>query len=195
MPTMTAHPHRHRLDRSANKWKILKLFNTFMTILTKHNIFDPQQLCQGRGGLSCQVWKGIVERSHSVTQCFTAAQSYWEQSLSSLKANPPSIPDIFHSETGQKCLLILQTANSCWYSQGNIQMLHIHNKLSLTLSYPEAERLNNSTTSKLFKKCCTILSFAVLALLKCSPPRFKWKLSQGWYQYRYFGWFFHCCCG
>lgn len=44
--------------------------------LTQYNIFDPQQLCQGRGGLNCQVWKVIVEDSQSVSQCFTAAQSY-----------------------------------------------------------------------------------------------------------------------
>lgn len=114
--------------------------------LTQYNIFDPQQLCQGRGGLNCQVWKVIVEHSQSVSQCFTAAQSYWEQSTKSFNS---SMPDIFHLETGQKCLLALQTANCSWYSQGNIQMPDIPNKLSLTLWYPEAVRLSNSATSKL----------------------------------------------
>lgn len=73
MPTITAHPRTDCLNRSANNWRISKLFNTFMT---QYNIFDPQQLCQGRGGLNCQVWKVIVEHSQSVSQCFTAAQSY-----------------------------------------------------------------------------------------------------------------------
>lgn len=125
--------------------------------LTQYNIFDPQQLCQGRGGLNCQVRKVIVEDSQSVSQCFTAAQSYWEQSTKSFN---PSMPDIFHLETRQKCLLALQTANCSRYSQGNIQMPDIPNKLSLTLWYPEAVRLSNSATSKQLRKC-TILTSAV----------------------------------
>lgn len=88
MPTFTVHPHADCLNRSCNNWEILKLFNTVMTILTKYNIFDPQQLCQERGGLSCQMWEVTAEHSHSVSQWFTAAQSYWEQSLQSLKAIP-----------------------------------------------------------------------------------------------------------
>lgn len=154
MPTITAHPRTDCLNRSANNWRISKLFNTFMT---QYNIFDPQQLCQGRGGLNCQVWKVIVEHSQSVSQCFTAAQSYWEQSTKSFN---PSMPDIFHLETRQKCLLALQTANCSRYSQGNIQMPDIPNKLSLTLWYPEAVRLSNSATSKQLRKC-TILTSAV----------------------------------
>lgn len=69
MPTITAHPHTDCLNRSASNWKIFKLFNSLMTILIRYNVFDPQQLCQGRDGLRCQVWKVIVE--DTLTLCTT----------------------------------------------------------------------------------------------------------------------------
>lgn len=65
MPTMTIHPHTDFLHRSANNQKIFKRSNPFMAKLT-HYMFEPEELCQWRGGLSFQREKVTVELLHSV---------------------------------------------------------------------------------------------------------------------------------
>lgn len=44
MPTITAHPRTDCLNRSANNWRISKLFNTFMTTYTVQHLWSSAAL-------------------------------------------------------------------------------------------------------------------------------------------------------
>lgn len=158
MPTFTVHPHTDCLNRSSNNWKILQLCNTFMAIPPKYNIFDPRQLCQERGGLRCQMWKVTAEHSHSVSQWFTAAHSYWEQSLQSLKANPHlSLTYLTWSlDRSAYWLSKLQTIADTLK-----ETFRCFTSRTSSVWRCRTPRQYDSTAPELFKKCCTILSFTV----------------------------------
>ena len=92
IPTNTGHPHTDCLHRSAFNEKSMKLSIPWGQYkLLKNDIFDPQQYCHGRSGLSCQLL-----RTHS-------AQSSWEQSYTFLDEIYIHYWHISFMDAGQKC--------------------------------------------------------------------------------------------